>query len=391
MRSALTSKTAEEKEKIILEYEKTAIESETAIAEQKKKETQEAETFISELLGDRYRQDEVKRQEQLDQLNKFYAQGLISASDYYDGLDALDKKYTSEFKRDLQERSEQLTLMANIINDRTKKMWDAVSGFFSTGFDDVKAYFGDMREALAMDIDGMENQVTSFLKTVNSGAYNTFWNATLFGRKMVETVGTSIYDWARRVADYIQYVKGLMQSLREQIMSYQDQLDQLRGNEVAIIDRWYQVELAKLKDQYAKELLNTKEYQEALTLLEELYREKRKQAAEQEAEEKARLLEEAKEEAESESSGGGGGLSLAPASAFENFAQQLDNIVQSLNFPPLAFETGTAGGETTIKKEINYNANYEIYTFDQEASRRWIGDVLFPEFMRILRLRGIDL
>ena len=60
--------------------------------------------------------------------------------------------------------------------------------------------------------------------------------------------------------------------------------------------------------------------------------------------------------------------------------------------PALALETGAAaGGETTLKKEINFSAKYEINTFDKEAGLRWVRDVIFPEFLRLLKLRGIDL
>jgi hypothetical protein len=389
---SLTSKTAEEKEKIQLEYEKMAIESEAAIAEQKKKETQEAETFISELLNDRYRQDEVKRQEQLDQLNRFYEQGLISAEDYYDGLNKLDDQYTSEFKREMQDRTKQLNEYMSAIADRRQRLEDAISSMATESFDDVKKYISNWKEVLSVDINDMQDNIKQFMKQTTWTSYDTFWSATLYGRKMVEMIGTSIYDWARRVADYIQYVKGLMQSLREQIMSYQDQLDQLRGNEVAIIDRWHQTELAKLKDQYAKELLNTEEYQKALLLLEELYAEKRKQAAEQEAEEKTRLLEQQKEEAESASSGGGGGLGIAPASAFANFAQQIkDNIVQSLNMPELALQTIPTGGPSLVSTKNELDVTIELPSLDPEYMRRVFEDQIWPMLQKKLHLIGVNL
>jgi hypothetical protein len=389
-----------EKENLQLQLQQTIITSEQQIAETKKKETQDAEAFIAGLLQDRYRQDEVERQKQLDQLNKYYQQGLISAGDYYEALDILDKRYMSEFERDLQERSEQLNLMVKTIEDRTTKMWDAVQGFIAgSGFDDVKKYFGDVRQALATDIDGMKNQVSMFLRQVNSLSYGTFWSTALFGRQMVQMVGTTIYEWAQRVTDYIQYVKGLMDSLKEKIMSYQDQLDQLRGNEVAIIERWYQTEMAKLEEQYAGELKNTAEYYKAKELLEELYREKKKRAEEEETAAKKQRDEEQNTGSASGGSGGLAGSTAAAAKSYpslEDFANQLQrDAAASMStmsmenyFSGLSAASASGGGFT---KTVDINATLDIRNNDQDYIRRMFEDSFWPMLKRKLELIGINL
>jgi len=373
-----------EKENLQLALQQNIITSEQQIAEAQKNEAIEAEKFIAGILDDRIRLSEISYQEQLDQLEKYHKQGLISETDYNDALREIERKTTSRFKAELQERSTQLNEMVDIIRARTEKMWSAVSGFFQVGYDDIKKYFGDAKEALAADLNDVSNNISNFLRQVNSGSYNLFWSATLFGRKMVEMVGTSIYDWARNVTDYINYVKGLMQSLREQIMSYQDQLDQLRGNEVAIIDRWYQTELAKLKEQYSGNLANTKEYYDAMNLLDQLYREKKKRAEEEEAANKAQL-EQSKQPAEGE--GAKGIIPIFPS--YEDFVKQLQQNV-ALNIGTITDNLQASPASATLNK-LEVNLDLEAPHYDPESTTRWVKDILWPILMHEFRLRGIDL
>jgi hypothetical protein len=137
---------------------------------------------------------------------------------------------TSEFKKELDIQTIHLNNFMAAIADRRQKLEDTLSGMITESFDDVKKYFSNWKQVLSVDIDDMQANIDQFMKQTTWTSYDTFWSATLYGRRMVEMVGTTIYDWASKVADYINYVKGLMESLREQISSYQDQLDELLGS-----------------------------------------------------------------------------------------------------------------------------------------------------------------
>jgi hypothetical protein len=296
---------------------------------------------------------------------------------------------TSEFKSELDKQTAQLNDYMSAISDRRQSLEDTLSSMTTESFDDVKKYFANWGDVLSVDIDDMQAQIDSFMQNTTWTSYDTFWNATLYGRKMVEMVGTSIYDWAQNVTDYINYVRDLLSSLNDLVSSYQDQLDQLRGNEVAIVDRWYETELANLKDKYAVDLRSTKEYQEALTLLEELYSEKRIAAAEQEAEAKAAA---AASGTSTSLGSAAGSLAGVTSVSFDDFAQQLqDSLAQSLDMSGLESAAAAGGGTmaSTGVKEVNINANFVVESGDKEYLRRLFEDDLWPMFQKKFELMGI--
>ena len=380
-----------EKEKLQQEYEIAAISSEVAIAEAKKKEFLEAENFIADILEDSFRKEETQRQEKLNQLHKYYAQGLISAEDYHDALMKLEKEFTSEFKRELQERTQQLNQMVNIIHDRTNKMWAAVSGFMKQGYDDIRKYFGDAKDALAADITDVRNEITNFLRAVNSGTYNTFWSATLFGRRMVEMVGTSIYEWAGRVAEYIQYVKGLMASLQETLDGYRLQLAQLRGDTTLELEMWYAKEKKALEDKYKDDLGKTQEYYEAMSLLDELYAEKKKKAAEEAAKDEQRIRQESEDRARDAAGGGSpAGITGGGFPTLEDFKNRiLENL--TLDLGDMSAPAMQIQQVAVEKKEITGNFTFDVPALDRENARRYIKETFYPEFQAFMRLKGIEI
>lgn len=389
--SAEYKKALADKEKLQQEYEIAAISSEVAIAEAKKKEFLEAENFIADILEDSFRKEETQRQEKLNQLHKYYAQGLISAEDYHDALMKLEKEFTSEFKRELQERMQQLNQMVNIIHDRTNKMWAAVSGFMKQGYDDIRKYFGDAKDALAADITDVGDEISNFLRAVNSGTYNTFWSATLFGRRMVEMVGTSIYEWAQRVTEYIQYVKGLMASLQETLDGYRLQLAQLRGDTTLELEMWYAKEKKQLEDKYKDDLGKTQEYYEAMSLLDELYAEKKKKAAEEAAKDEQRIRQESEDRARDAAGGGSpAGITGGGFPTLEDFKNRiLENL--TLDLGDMSAPAMQIQQVAVEKKEITGNFTFDVPALDRENARRYIKETFYPEFQAFMRLKGIEI
>ena len=387
-----------EKENLQLQLEQTIITSEQQITDTRQKEEEKAQAFLRGIYKQSIEEREAHYQARLAALEELHKQEFISDQEYFTASNELERNHVSVFKAYLKESAEAMTGLADIINERVEKMSSALSNFVGDDLSDVKRYFGDAKKALSSDIDDIEKDVDQFLKRINSGTYQTFWSATLLGRDMSQMVGTSIYDWARKVTDFIQYVKGLMDSLREKILSYQDELDQLRGNEVSIVERWYQVELAKLKEQYAGELQNTQEYYDALSLLDELYREKKKRAEEEEAAAKKQQLEEEKTNA---SGGGAGGLSGSASTvvdsypSLEDFAKQLtqdvtssmntislQNLLGGISFPDNQREAMTTG---------KLDATLEINMRDTDNTERWFREELWPLFVKKFELMGLKL
>ncbi|MFA6054044.1 MAG: hypothetical protein WC769_01590 [Thermodesulfovibrionales bacterium] len=378
-----------EKAQLQEQYAENVIASESQIAEKKKQEAQDAETFIADLLQDSFRQDEVRRQEQLDQLERFYQQGLISAEDYYDALNVLEDQATSEFKRDLQERSAQLNLAIDIITERRQRLEDTLQGMTSGSFDDIKQYFGDWKKALSTDVGDMQSEIDQFMRHTTMVGYNTFWAASLYGRRMVDMVGTSIYEWAQRVTEYVQYVKDLMASLQETIDSYRMELMQLRGDRLGELELWRKDRLAKLEEQF-KDLKDTKEYYEALALLDELYKEKKKKILdEMKADE-----ENAKEDTASGSSGGNGGLANTKSLSFPGFQDYAQTINQNINDMMQGFEFtqpegGGGGTQSTNKQELSLNAQILLQSLDPNYLQRVVDEQLFPMLMRKFENLGV--
>jgi hypothetical protein len=298
--------------------------------------------------------------------------------------------------------------LMDAIADRRKRLTESVSSLMTTGWDDVKKYFGDWKKATGLTVDDVQLQINNFMKNTTFATYDTFWNASLYGRKLVDMVGTSIFEWSSRVAEYVNYVKGLMQSLRDLISSYQDQLDQLKGNEAAILDRWYQKELDSLKDKYAKDLMNTAEYQQALTLLNELYAEKRKKIMEDEAKAHDDYMNKmvgdtgsqdaAKQGGAGGSVGGndvggsGAGASIPPP--LKNFGDLLTaRIVGQIQSVSEAAKKAAdvLPKDINIKREVVISPSFDMPSLDKDGTGKWFSDQFMPLFLKEMALRGVKL
>lgn len=366
-----------DRERLQKELEVKIIASEQQISDAREKEELEALQFIAEITGDRISLAGKEIEDRIKELNKFYTQGLIEANQYYEALEILEREYTSEFKLQLQERTEQLNLAIDIINERRTSLQDSVKLLMTEGWEDVKNWFGGWEEAISTTVKDVQYQIDQFMNNTTMKGYETFWNASIFGRRLIEMVGTSVYEWSQRVADYINYIKSLMQSLQGYINSLRMQLMQLRGDRLGELEMWYAEEKKKLEEKYADELGKTAEYYEALSLLDELYKEKKKKILE----EMKDMEEDYAEEKNRPSRGGifGGGIADITKNLIPDFVGSL--------IPALP------GGLTEVKvsKDIKLDSVFEIKTYDVETTDRYIRDVFFPRFERYLKLKGIEL
>jgi len=242
-------------------------------------------------------------------------------------------------------------------------------------------------------------------------------------------VGTSIYEWAQRVTEYVQYVKNLMASLRDTIRSYQEQLLQMRGDEVALVEMWYEEEVRKLKEKF-KDLEDSPEYQQALRLLRELYEEKLEKAKEA-MEEEENLWEDNEETAKEKSKSMGGAISRNIIKNLKDAADMLRAFRGEMTREtPEPFGAGEAGGggivpvnkwgeainrfregiqqpfqeiknvlgefelgintDMQIRKEVKLDSFFQIQTFDIDTTRRWLKDTVFPEWEKYMKMKGVE-
>ena len=260
-------------------------------------------------------------------------------------------------------------------------------------FDDVKKYFGDWKKALfdrrrrhAGGIDQFM-QHTTWAVMIHSGIPRSY------GRRMVDMVGTSIYEWSSRVADYINYIKNLVQSLDDYITSLRLQLAQLRGDRMAELEMWYAQEKAKIDEQY-KDLKDTQEYYDALALLLEVYKEKKK-----------KILEEMKQDEEdaAASSESGGGLSASGGSSGgsgEQYCRILritrprSNRTSAICCRGCEFaSSGGPGGKTEggFTKTVQISADLNVTNNDKDYIRRLFEDDFWPMLRRKFELLGINM
>lgn len=372
-----------EKEDLQYKYEAAIIASESNITETQIKERQEAADFIAGILGDSAAKEEVEYQKRLTQLERYYNQGIISAEDYYKALDELESNHTSIFKAELKERSEQLNKWVELVQNRIQRTQDIIDSFSQDNFDDVKNYWGAYGRVMSESTDQVVWEINHLTQTLNGASYEVFWNASIFGKRMVQMVGMTVYEWMAKVKDYIDYVKGLMASLQDTIDGYRLQLMQLRGDRMGELNAWMKEETQKLEDQYKDELGKTAEYYEAKSLLDELYAEKKQQ-----------LLEEMKQNEEEMSNSStaaaasGGGLSYkVPASVQDYFSGLVPDW--SAMMPSGSAASSAAGGAAT--QTVQINADFNVLNSDSDYYRRMFEDNIWPLFQRKLELMGIKL
>ena len=396
------------KERLQKEFEQTLITSEQQIKSAREKEEIEANAFIAAMTGDRIAMVEEEKTAKLKQLEAFWQQGVIGEQQYHDAIAAIEEEAAQKSAALTKETATKSMTAFNdlldIIADRRRGLTESVSLLMTENWEDIKSYFGDWKTAIAFTAEDAYATIKNFMKQTTFASFDTFWNAQLYGRKMVEMVGTSIYEWSDRVVEYINFVKSLFASLQDYITSLRIQLAQLRGDRSLELELQYQEDVRRLEEQYGEELQNSAEYQEALMLLNELYAEKRKKIREQEQEETRQFYSDIKDmtqgerETEKSPTGGGGGASsiipVLPELPWRNFAANLtQNVQAAVAEVNKAFGEGVSIGPKEIKvtKEVNLTSKFEINAFDNDILKRLAREVLFPEWERQLALKGIKL
>lgn len=307
-----------------------------------------------------------------------------------------------------------------IITYWVQKLRDVVRKEYGEVLDTIYSMVGKARGGFdilgAMGIRSLEQGemlLRQLYEDAERGLDVFYYHMRAIGNQTISTVGMTAKEWVQRVAEYVNYVKGLLMSLKEQISGYQDQLDELRGNDEAILDRWYEKERAALEEKYAKDLSSYAEYQEALKLLDEIYAEKKKQLRERELEETRQFYDDIGNLAAGAGEGGGttsggstaGGGSSSPFNPGDimnnprynpwlGLADKLnESVAKAVGSVQEAFGEGVSIGqkEINVKKSVDFTANIQMPALDRDGTGRWFEDEFWPLFTKKLKLKGIDL
>lgn len=316
--------------------------------------------------------------------------------------------------------------MLNYVNTLSNALTSTFASFKVPDFSDVRTNFKDAATVIAADFKSLTAEINRFttdefsnvVKQVQGWGSETFKQLYLYGKNVTWMSGEQIKDWANRVREYVSYVQNLFQSLKDQINGWKDELDSLRGNELAILDRWFSAEMQKLKDKYGAEFAQTKEYQEAITLLQQLYAEKRKKILDQEAKDAA----DAQQNLNDILTGGtdkdkkGSGSALGVSGNYNNIPSsntsgsttggsaavkaatggllgtltasiqnQMEQITTALE---ISLPSGGFPEKIAVDKNFNFSNKLEIPSFDPDTTRRWANDTLFPMWEEYMRLKG---
>lgn len=375
-----------QKEQLQLGLEKTIVESEQRINEARRTEEAAALNFHKACIEQTTKLTEQEAADKIAVLDVALKAGVLSYDKYREAVSAIEARITDTFKEGLKQRSEQLNMWVDLVQNRMKRTQEIIDSFSTGNFDDVKAYWGNYSRVMSESTDQVVWEINHLTQTLNGASYQTFWNATIFGKRMVQMVGTTVYEWMGKVRDYINFVKDEMTSLQSYISSLRLQLMQIRGDRMGELDAWMKEETKKLEDQYKDELGKTQEYYEAKALLDELYKEK-----------KEKLLEEMKQNAAEDLSnssyggtGGAGGLSpQSIASAREYFQDLMPDW--SAMMPQASSAASMAGAGSDITKKVEISAKLNISNNDPNYIRRLFEDDFWPLLRRKFELMGINM
>lgn len=383
----------QKKEQLQLEFQAAVVKSEQEIADAQQKETegvaQVAEDTSQKVLEAFTTQvkDVVATAEQMVGYYKALSVNIMSRPDGWENIIG----YWTTFFR-----------------DRIKETYGDIISTIQDAVGTVKGTFEDL-SAMGITSVGQASQLLKSLASSASTDIVAFYSQMKqLGQETTEAVGMTAQEWVQKVAEYVNYVKGLLMSLKDQIATYQDELDQLRGNDTAILERWYAKEKEKLEEKYKDQLGSSKEYYEALALLDAIYAEKKKN-----------VLDDLKQKEDeyfgggaTEESGGGaagspaGSLAVTPKVVFppgmaNPFVQFADDVKKNLELHvqntigaiQQAFGEGVkmSPQEISLKKEISLDTVFTIKALDNDSVVKVAKEVIFPEWEKYLRLKGIDL
>ncbi len=433
-----------EKERLQAELQQNIVTSSQQITAAQGKEEQDATAFVLQQTQDRIAIAENERDQKLKTLEEYYQKGLVDAQQYADAQAAIEKSFTDKTTEEVKksvvvwttqvkDMAEGWHAMVDYIRSSPwftsdslfgKDWWqsksvfqefaDAVKEVYKDTVDTIQFAMGDIDDSWASikasGIHGLADAQDLFkdllwqYSTNVEGFYNYMTGA---GKKIAESVGLTVEEWIGRVSDYVNYVKGLLMSLQDYIGSLRQQLMQLRGDSLGELEMWYEEEKNKLNETYGEELKNTKEYYEALALIVELYKEKKKKILDEMASDE----EDSKDKSESGGasggvggggSTGGGGTSgsgsviIAPSSG-EFVGNFVSSITEGFRGSAAAIAAALSGTEGLIPKEIKVSKEFKgaidlnMPSLDKEYTRRFVRETLWPELSDYLKLMGIDL
>ena len=378
------------REQLQAELEATLITSEEAIRTAREQEETAATKFIAELTGDRQKLAEMETDGKLKELERYFLQGLIDLQQYRDGVAAIEESISGNSR----ERSRETALALSELLAPIKEMFRDLGSIVDSGFgvkeplDDVRAYFRNTTAAIATDYKDMKAQIDYYqsaswgniVHDLTSTSLVYLQQLYLFGKDVTNLSADDMRRWVTKVTNYVQEVKDLFQSLHETIAGWQDQIDQMKGKEVDIVDRWYKKEMQALKDKYGEEFKNNEEYQRALNTLNELYRLKRQKAQEEEAQDLADTQEGLLSHASSLAASMTGNLQDSVNNMMAGLSSNVNVNVSSLQ--------GASAGAGASASSVNLGTmTLNIPSYDPATTERWVNDVLWPILQRKASLR----
>jgi TP901 family phage tail tape measure protein len=388
-----------ERIRIQQEMEIAVIESEENIKEAIINEVSEAQKFVAEIIGDRQKLVELQAEEELNQLENLLDLKLITYSEYADAVEAIEKGLTTTIEAELDRRkddNEKFIIATRATMDETSKLIsEALDKNLGDIYDSIQR-LGNWYNLLKFpELDEAIQKVLKEIRTLVGKVPDEILKLT---NNLGQGVSAQLFQFAQEASKYLIKVRGMIDALNEQIMSYREQILQLSGDEVALVHLWYERELAKLKEEFAG-LEGTAEYREALKLIEQLYKQKLDKA--RESMEKESDL--AEEETNKRVSSAGALADSMESIIIDPFKKLKEQGSDPELFAPLKANLLSAmeplekffGRELTLKtdlkKELKVDLSSEVKAYDRETTIRWLYDEVFPEMERYFQKKGVEL
>jgi TP901 family phage tail tape measure protein len=326
-------KAVEDRTTLQNELQNNITNSEQEIADFTMQKQTEATDFVKGLTGETTESKQADYDKQLEQLDNYYNQGLIGAEDYTAAKEALDNKQvensgkvadkeidlgnevTDSYRDNFAKQTEFMDAesQAQIAAvDKASAAMDQENAANAMGWAKLVADVKDtasklipiIEDTLGQSMEGSRivgNQLRSYF-SVSIGGFQDYIDrirAELAQSGMDLTQSTSaeakeilggltadmlrnLNVYGAKFADWVTKIKGLMNSLKENIGGLQDELDRMQGNDIAILEREKEDKIAKLKEQYGADLSNTDEYKQALNLINKIYDQKLSDARDEE-------------------------------------------------------------------------------------------------------------
>ncbi len=159
---------------------------------------------------------------------------------------------------------------------------------------------------------------------------------------------------------------------------------------MAELEMWYATEKQKIEEQY-KDLKDTEEYYEALALLLEIYKEKKKKILEEMKQDEEDAAEDAASGSSGSSSSGSGSGLRNPFLDGQYIADMIKSNVSDM-LQEIAFTAPQAPVQTpAANSQVSLNAELKFDMRDRDSTARWFEDDLWPLLKRKFELMGINI